>query len=196
MMTSDNQRLEDMMDLLGLQSQFDNILNSYRTKFRDGKLISLDLIKVGITNLPEDIFDRLEAIESLFLSYNKIETLPNGIFRNCKNLIHLDLRGMGLQSIPEGIFNNLLKLKKLEINDNRLTTLPENIFENLFSLVELNLSNNNISELSPIIFDNLGHLERLFLYFNPLPNDVSNGDYYDREGVLNLIHQLKNLKSR
>ncbi|MHA2029398.1 MAG: leucine-rich repeat domain-containing protein [Candidatus Kariarchaeaceae archaeon] len=183
--------IEEILSKLGKQNILDKVLKSYRTIINEAGLISLDLIGLGIHDLPLKIFDRIISVRQLYLSWNSIETLSMGIFDKLINLQHLDLRGAGLTIIEKGVLDNLTNLQRLELNDNSLTAIPNGTFDKLVSIQELNLSNNRIEKLDPKIFDNLNNLNYLYLYFNPLPGDISLGNYYDREAVLELIDLLK-----
>lgn len=181
------QNILSILTKIGKSDHIDKIIQSYRTIIKNDQIYSLDLIGLGIENLPENIFDGMTRLTHLYLSWNKIKELPVNIFNKLNQLNHIDLRGSGLNIIQIGLFNNLRSLQRLELNDNNLEQLPENIFEDLISLRELNLSNNKIQTLQPEIFDNLPNLDRLYLYFNPLPGEISFGNYYDRETVIEAI---------
>lgn len=188
---SNNLIIKGILSKLGKSDQYDKVISSYRTILSRDRIISLDLIGLGLQELDANIFDELTGITQLYLSWNDIATLPNGVFDQLSTLQHLDLRGSGLTRLQIGIFDKLHNLQRLELNDNKLTKIPDNFFDNLISVREINLSNNHIEKLNQHIFDNLNNLEFLYLYFNPLPGDISFGNYYDRESVEELIDILK-----
>lgn len=189
--TSCQQTIKMILSKVGKQDQYEKVMNSYRTIISNDKIISLDLIGLGIQKIDKDIFRDLTSISQLYLSWNKIDDLPLGVFDHLPTLQYLDLRGSGLSKIETGIFDKLRNLQRLELNDNKLKSIPSNIFDQLLSLREINLSNNEIEILDAKIFDSLRNLERLYLYFNPLPGDISFGNYYDQESVEELISLLK-----
>ena len=188
---SSQQIIKRILVRLNKTDQYDKVAKSYRTIISRNRIISLDLIGLGINKIEADIFNELTGISQLYLSWNEIEMLPDGIFDHLTTLQHLDLRGLGLCKIQIGIFDKLQNLQRLELNDNKLITIPKQFFDNLISIREINLSNNHIESLDPKIFDSLVNLEYLYLYFNPLPGDISFGNYYDRESVEELIYLLK-----
>lgn len=190
---SSNQVIKGILSKLGKTDQFDKVISSYRTIVSTDRIISLDLIGLGLKELDANIFDEIKGITQLYLSWNDIAKLPDGVFDQLTTLQHLDLRGSGLTKLQIGIFDKLNNLQRLELNDNKLTKIPSNFFDNLISLREINLSNNHIEYLDQHIFDNLSNLEFLYLYFNPLPGDISFGNYYDRESVEELIDILKSV---
>ncbi|MHA2503243.1 MAG: leucine-rich repeat domain-containing protein [Candidatus Kariarchaeaceae archaeon] len=192
---SDLDKLSHLISKLGIDSKKEDILGSYNTVFDNDSLISLDLIGTGITKLEADTFDDFPRIQKIFLSHNSLGTLPNEIFSNLRELIHIDLRGVNLTEIDKDQFQFQFKLKRLELNDNHLTELPKGLFDSLYSLEELNFSNNAIAVLDGDLFNNLGHLHRLYMYFNPLPQDLGTGDYYDRESVEECISKIKRIFS-
>ncbi|MCE7737247.1 MAG: leucine-rich repeat domain-containing protein [Candidatus Heimdallarchaeota archaeon] len=183
--------IKRILSKLGKISHYEKVISSYRTILSENRIISLDLIGLGLQELDANIFDEINGITQLYLSWNDISILPNGVFDKLNTLQYLDLRGSGLIEIQNGIFDKLQNLQRLELNDNKLKKIPTNTFDKLFSLKEINLSNNHIEFLEKHIFDKLINLEFLYLYFNPLPGDISFGNYYDRESVEELIDLLK-----
>ncbi|OLS27187.1 MAG: hypothetical protein HeimC2_12970 [Candidatus Heimdallarchaeota archaeon LC_2] len=185
-----------ILNKIGKSEHFDKIIQSYRTIIKKNHIYSLDLIGLRIQKLPAGIFDEFKNLTHLYLAWNNLKELPPNIFNKLGNLVHLDLRGSGLSIVHEVLFNNLKRLQRLELNDNNLVNLPDHVFDNLISLRELNLSNNKIKSLHPPIFDNLANLEHLYLYFNPLPEEISFGNYYDRETVIEVLDLLKTTFSK
>lgn len=182
--------ISDLLTKLGKSEKLDNVLGSYRTVIKSNTVFGLDLMGLGIEEIPNNIFDNISELTHLYLSWNRISFLPSGIFDNLANLVHLDLRGSGIQEVSEGLFDELVYLERLELNDNNLEVIPDSLFKHLRGLKEINLSNNKISVLPGKLFQPLIHLERLYLYFNPIPEDIAMGDYYDRETVEEAIEKL------
>ena len=143
-------------------------------------LNSLLMIDSGLETLPEDIFDGLTALHSLFIIGNDdLETLPEDIFDGLTGLTNLHVSGNeALGELPEGIFDGLTSLAFLHLAENSLTTLPEEIFDGLTSLQLLHLQNNQLTGLPSGIFDGLGNLKYILLNGNSLralPADVFEG---------------------
>ena len=74
--------------------------------------------------LPEDIFDGLTALETLWLSNNDLSSLPDGIFDGLTALKYLYLSRNALSSLPDGIFDGLTTLKSLYLSGNTVDPLP------------------------------------------------------------------------
>ena len=143
-------------------------------------LNSLQMIDSGLETLPEDIFDGLTALHSLFIIGNDdLETLPEDIFDGLTGLTNLHVSGnAALGELPEDIFDGLTSLGFLHLAENSLTTLPEDIFDGLTGLQLLHLQNNQLTELPSGIFDGLGSLKYILLNGNSLralPADVFEG---------------------
>ena len=143
-------------------------------------LNSLQMIDSGLETLPEDIFDGLTALHSLFIIGNDdLETLPEDIFDGLTGLTNLHVSGNeGLGELPEGIFDGLTSLAFLHLAENSLTELPEDIFDGLTGLQLLHLQNNQLTGLPSGIFDGLGSLKYILLNGNSLralPADVFEG---------------------
>ena len=143
-------------------------------------LNSLLMIDSGLETLPEDIFDGLTALHSLFIIGNDdLGALPENIFDGLTGLTNLHVSGnAALSELPEGIFDGLTSLGFLHLAENSLTTLPEEIFDGLTSLQLLHLQNNQLTELPSGIFDGLGSLKYILLNGNSLralPAEVFEG---------------------
>ena len=143
-------------------------------------LNSLQMIDSGLETLPEDIFDGLTALHSLFIIGNDdLGALPENIFDGLTGLTNLHVSGNeALSELPEGIFDGLTSLGFLHLAENSLTTLPEDIFDGLTGLQLLHLQNNQLTELPSGIFDGLGSLKYILLNGNSLralPADVFEG---------------------
>ena len=143
-------------------------------------LNSLQMIDSGLETLPEDIFDGLTALHSLFIIGNDdLGALPENIFDGLTGLTNLHVSGnAALSELPEGIFDGLTSLGFLHLAENSLTTLPEDIFDGLTGLQLLHLQNNQLTELPSGIFDGLGSLKYILLNGNSLralPADVFEG---------------------
>ena len=143
-------------------------------------LNSLKMIDSGLETLPEDVFDGLAGLTTLFIIGNDdLETLPEDIFDGLTGLTNLHVSGNeGLGELPEGIFDGLTSLAFLHLAENSLTELPEDIFDGLTGLQLLHLQNNQLTGLPSGIFDGLGSLKYILLNGNSLralPADVFEG---------------------
>ena len=133
-------------------------------------LNSLKMIDSGLETLPEDIFDGLTALHSLFIIGNDdLETLPEDIFDGLTGLTTLTVSGnAALSELPEDIFDGLTSLVSLSLAENSLSELPEDIFDGLTSLRLLDLHGNDLTGLPPEVFDGLANLGYIRLNENSL----------------------------
>jgi Leucine-rich repeat (LRR) protein len=118
----------------------------------------LDLSGLGITTIPEQVFE-LSDLRSLSLKSNLLTELPREI---CKlsNLRLLNLRSNRLQSLPSEI-GNLTQLVQLNLSKNRFDKFPLEILT-LTALQNLYLNRCPIHEL-PEEISNLINLKTLYL---------------------------------
>lgn len=105
--------------------------------------IELDLSKLGISELPTEVWD-LKSLERLDLSSNRLTALPKQISQ-LNNLIHLDISHNNINTFPDDVLR-LLRLRFLYIRNNGISNMPLNISE-LKNLYSLHLSYNPISYL-------------------------------------------------
>ena len=117
----------------------------------------------SLTELPDDIFEGFENLETLYFRWHKSNTLPSSI-GNLTNLKDLFLNKGRLTALPQEI-GNLTNLKNLHLNDNNLSSLPHSII-NLKKLRHLHLENNNFSAL-PEYIGELSELMMLILLATP-----------------------------
>ncbi len=200
--------LKDLCKTLNIN--FDKVHARTNTVLEDDELTKLDLSRLSISILPEDIFSKFDSLRSLDISNNRINILPNLIFQHLE-LVELNLSGNQL-SINSDDFKTLDKLIELRITlDNKYTvdpdifnrlnslsilffdtqqSIPESIFSELNALRVLYLKSKN--RLPKLIFNNLnlkvlGISQQYNLtseLFKPLENLI---ELYLTE---NLFHQL------
>ena len=135
----------------------------------------LSLHQNELTNLPEELFDGLSALEDLYLNQNRLTTLAEDIFDGLISLEGLELGGNQLNALPEEVFDGLAALEGLGLNQNRLASLPAELFDGLTTLRQLTINGNQVTSLPEDIFDGLSALKFLSLSSNSLtalPADV------------------------
>lgn len=125
-------------------------------------LRSLDLsfqhIREGVT----DLFDGLVHLEKLNMNGCQMETLPDGFFSSLTSLkvLNLDCVRMPFCS---GMFNRLVNLKSLNMSSNSFEinkhTLPIGLFDGLVNLENLNMSYCTIETLPDGFFSPLTSLK-------------------------------------
>ncbi|KAM0680521.1 Leucine Rich Repeat [Glugoides intestinalis] len=134
-------------------------------------LTNLELLSFQNNNIKElqpNIFEKLQKLEYLYLTSNKLTELPSCVFDGLVNLKSLWLEDNNIKELQPNIFNNLQKLEEVYLTSNKLTEFPSCVFDGLVNLKSLWLQNNNIKELQPNIFEKLQKLEYLYLTKNKL----------------------------
>lgn len=151
----------------------------------------VNLSRLDITSLPDDIFDNEWQVQILDLSFNQLTHLPTSI-GTLSNLRELWLNNNKLTLLPNTI-KNLIHLIRLDVSHNELTELYN--FEPNTIIHILNISFNKLASL-PNCIGNLQHLLILHAHNNlicELPTSL-----YDIKTlqVLNLTNnQLGNIQS-
>ena len=89
--------------------------------------ISITVLKIknniGLTELPQDIFENSLFIRTLSLNNNQLSFLPQNIFHTNIRLEYLNLSFNKLKELPFGIFNFNSQLKELDLSMNQLTSI-------------------------------------------------------------------------
>ena len=162
--------------LTGLESLTDLTINA---DFPDNMLISgflsrvpnveiIDFKSSGLTNVSDDAFFYLFAINSLDMSSNALTTLPEQILYDMIVLETLDISANALTNIPQDLFKYTVSLRSFDISRNAITSLPSGLFDSLISLQTLDLSENSLQTLPSGIFDSTVALENIDLSQNSL----------------------------
>ena len=99
-----------------------------------------------------NLFEKLESLVNLDMSFNKIKQIPEDSFVKLKNLTHLHLNNNELTTLYNDSFAGLDSLKQLHLDDNDLISLPSAIFQSLAALEYLSLANNHIATLNVIFW--------------------------------------------
>lgn len=139
-------------------------------------LVKLEILKLGVRELPESIFG-LVNLKSLNLGWNNIEVMPSSVGKLI-NLEELDVRGNAFVSLPEEISQlrglrslcvlrsnvvrlpdgvcDLVNLEELDVGDTAFCVFPDG-FLKLVNLNKLRVRNTKVSRL-PDGFENLTRL--------------------------------------
>ena len=130
----------------------------------DVPLTELDLSFNKLTFLPEFLFDSLENLESLDLSYNanlgELRSDTASALSSLKNLRTLRLRGCGLSIMPASLMSNLVNLRGLDLGDNSFHRVDPSL-QFAVSLEQLNLDNNLIDILDHTSFEGMNGLKNV-----------------------------------
>lgn len=84
------------------------------------ELRRLDFSNNQITMLPNNIFSNLTKLDTLILSYNKLQCLQVNSFKGLKSLKMLSLHGNDISVIPEGTFADLASITNIALGANPL----------------------------------------------------------------------------
>lgn len=84
-------------------------------------------------------FAGTQKLETLDLSYNKINRLSKETFKNLTNLRLIRLSRNDLNQLDDGVFGHLKKLKHLDIDGNKLRELKPEVFAGLNKLTHLEI---------------------------------------------------------
>ncbi|CAG5109076.1 Similar to Igfals: Insulin-like growth factor-binding protein complex acid labile subunit (Mus musculus) [Cotesia congregata] len=120
------------------------------TCIRDGDfdgyplLKMLDLSDNLLYDIEEDSLGRLETLERLDLSGNKLEIVPRSL---PTSLTVLNLRGNAIKTLTSEDLQGIDNLQCLFINDNEIVTIDEGALSQLLFLTKLDISNNPIRQL-------------------------------------------------
>jgi len=97
----------------------------------------------NLQEIPDDTFYGLEVLETLDLSFNKINKINKLAFNGLSKLKYLILKVNFLEIIEENTFKSLISLENLDISYNLVKTIEHSAFDGLDNLLELNVANNN-----------------------------------------------------
>lgn len=115
--------------------------------------------------IPGSVFDKLEYLEILDLSWNKITSIHENGFKGLSSLRALKLSRNQLQKFKLHTFDNVPLLEELYLNNNHIETIEDGTLR-LPNLKHLDLSHNKLKELSNLIFKDCTQLEYLDLRSN------------------------------
>ncbi|CAG8447012.1 15253_t:CDS:10, partial [Dentiscutata erythropus] len=122
-----------------------NQLTQFSLKETGPSLKELSLANAKLVALPNELFEHLESVQTLDISYNQLTSIPTTIGM-LKNLTHLTCIYNTLRTLPNEI-SSLDSLYELDIHFNNIVSLPQEIWL-CKSLAILNVSS-NLLELFP-----------------------------------------------
>jgi Leucine-rich repeat (LRR) protein len=95
------------------------------TRWDNKDLVSIDVSHNLITSVPEDIA-RVESLETLIISYNKLSALPSAALAKLANLGKLQIDHNMLARLDSKLFEGKLNLRELKAQHNKISgALPE-----------------------------------------------------------------------
>lgn len=139
-------------------SAFSDLRNVTSLSLRDAKLSTLTL----------GMFNGLEKVSVLNVSFNQLTAIPTGVFKDMPALVTLwGGNNEKLQSIAPNAFTGLPKLSMLDLSTNSMQTLQPGTFVGLPELKILTLHDGRVAKIEAGVFD-LPELTRLALFGNSL----------------------------
>ncbi|VDN37304.1 unnamed protein product [Gongylonema pulchrum] len=131
----------------------------------------LDLRNNRLVKITKENLRRLDNLELLLLSSNRIRTLEKNLLDETVNLRKLSLSANDLEAVPKLSTRRLSKLLHLDFSSNRVMQIAHQLLWSMPSLQILNLADNAIQSLPTRLFDFSGSLHALVLSGNPLNCD-------------------------
>ncbi|XP_014278602.1 papilin [Halyomorpha halys] len=166
------------------------------------------VVNCSVLNLPNEVFQGLDYVIKMDLSYNKIRHLNGGVFKPLGSLHILLLRGnpllltpwdvivsdslqeldlghCGLRTIPQGTFISVPRLSRLYLDGNEIHTFTFNMIP--AGLRYLNLARNRIVNVPTDVLTTMSYLRKLDLSKNPVNcncNLVIMQDWFSGQGII------------
>ncbi|XP_054163982.1 toll-like receptor 6 [Oppia nitens] len=141
-----------------------------------------EVVSVGFSSKNRDRVQlqcKLDSINQLDMSYNRIKVLTDRCFGLLSRLQMLSLHHNQISRAEEGSLAGLSGLTILDMSANQLVALPPKFFQSVStSLTELYLQNNSISVLPPGLFNQLGQMVLLDLSHNEITTHWINTDTF------------------
>lgn len=166
------------------------------------------VVNCSVLSLPNEVFQGLDYVIKMDLSYNKIRHLNGGVFKSLGSLHTLLLRGnpllltpwdaivsdslqeldlghCGLRTIPQGTFISVPRLSRLYLDGNEIHTFTFNMIP--IGLRYLNLARNRIVAVPTDVLTTMSYLRKLDLSKNPIHCNchlVIMQDWFSGQGII------------
>lgn len=116
--------------------------------------------------LPNNLFNKYKAVNSLYASGMDLQKLPAETFLNASNMLDMNLSYNKLEKLEEKVFTPCEHLKKLVLNNNQIAEIDVDAFDKLYNLEELDLSHNKLTFVPHKALAQLSKLKTLKLTNN------------------------------
>ncbi|XP_069014787.1 toll-like receptor 5 [Embiotoca jacksoni] len=146
-----NNRLTNMEDVFDFLTNFKHIKNL----FYGGNFIKHCTLNKGITVPRNNSLNVLDLHDSS-LQVLWAQGMCLDLFDHLDNLLGLNISFNSLTALPQGIFNGLSSILEMDLSSNALTYLQTDVFP--VSLINLHLSNNFLASPDPTTFQFLSFL--------------------------------------
>ncbi|WFD00834.1 adenylate cyclase [Malassezia yamatoensis] len=143
-------------------------------------IVSLDLSRNPLTDVPLDFIERCTQLRSLRLSMLALKYVPQSIAA-AHSLTHLNLTTNRIFDLEHIALHTLPELKGLRMLNNRLSRMPS-YTPDLASLTTLNISNNRFDEF-PLAVCTIPDLRDLDVSFNSItsiPEEIAQLSHLER----------------
>jgi Leucine-rich repeat (LRR) protein len=149
-----------------------NKISSVQGSVFDGieRLQFLDLSWNSIRSIAPNALSgsKFESIKFLYLSENAIAELRSDVFKSLTKCHTLLLGGNQLTEVPAGLFSSMSSLQILSLGNNQIARIPNGAFDSFAgSAREIILANNQLAWLPAGLFTKMTHLRVLILGDNP-----------------------------
>lgn len=119
------------------------VLDTIR-RFQNVKFLDISHSGFGSLNW----FDlRLDGLEKINASHNKITEISTGFFNKMPNLIEVDLSHNAIEKIESNLFEGAPKLQQIHLAHNKIPSLEGDHFGKMKDLKFLDLSNNSLTDV-------------------------------------------------
>ncbi|KAJ8049369.1 Leucine-rich repeat-containing G-protein coupled receptor 5 [Holothuria leucospilota] len=124
----------------------------------------------NLTEIPEDLFTRVEDLQFLTLCRNNITSIDKTALNGSMDLQLLDLTTNKLSSLPKDLFSGVNLGKALDLSENEIEEIPDGLFcsnkVHYHNLTWLLIRNNKLVSLTKTCFKGLRYLTHIFLNGN------------------------------
>jgi Leucine-rich repeat (LRR) protein len=116
--------------------------------------ISLKRNRISLEQLDNNIFDYLDKVTFLDLSYNLIHMIPNNVFSKLSNLISLNLNNNFIKDIDEKMLSGLYNLVDISVSFNQIKFIKKETFSTCCKRMKSWKLNSNLIETIEFLFSN------------------------------------------
>ena len=155
-----------MFSLKTAQCNDRNFQSVPRDLGRDIKVLSFE--GNGLTYLGMDYFKEYPALQEIYFSNNRIDSIAPDAFRGLRNLQILDISGNKLTSFPTEVFKHLRYVREVNFKGNPIKYILEDDLQFLPNLEIISFENNWLERIHPKAFAGLEKLEEINLVNNEL----------------------------
>ncbi|KAI7797532.1 leucine-rich repeat LGI family member 3 isoform X1 [Triplophysa rosa] len=106
-------------------------------------IISLTMVNVAFTTIPEGAFSHMHLLQFLLLNSNTFSFISDDAFAGLGHLQYLFIENNDIQALSKHTFRGLKSLTHLSLSNNNLEVLPRDLFKHLDILTDLDLRGNS-----------------------------------------------------